>query len=69
MRLPLVERWALLKSLVSIRDKRLGISEAGAHELLAPVREQQFEGIVGKQTDSSYEPGKPERRWLVGGQL
>jgi hypothetical protein len=40
MRLPLVERRALLQSLVSIRDKRLGISEAGAHELLAAVREQ-----------------------------
>jgi bifunctional non-homologous end joining protein LigD len=68
--LPLVERRALLRSLVSIRDKRIRISdymEAGAHGFLAAVREQQLEEIVGKRRDSSYKPGKRERLWLVGG--
>jgi ATP-dependent DNA ligase len=40
-RLPMIERRALLKSLVMVRDKRIGISdyiEAGADELLAAVR-------------------------------
>jgi bifunctional non-homologous end joining protein LigD len=42
-RLPLVERRALLKSLVTIHDKRIRVSdyvEAGATELLAAEREQ-----------------------------
>jgi DNA ligase D-like protein (predicted ligase) len=66
-RLPLVERRALLKSLVVIRDKRIRISdyvEAGATELLAAVREQQLEGIVGKRKDSLYEPGKRSGAWI-----
>jgi ATP-dependent DNA ligase len=40
-RLPMIERRALLKSLVMVRDKRIRISdyiEAGADELLAAVR-------------------------------
>ena len=44
-RLPLVERRALMKSLL-------------ASEVLAAVREQGLEGIVGKRRDSIYEPGK-----------
>jgi DNA ligase D-like protein (predicted ligase) len=66
-RLPLVERRALLKSLVVIRDKRIRISdyvEAGATELLAAVREQHLEGIVGKRKDSLYEPGKRSGAWI-----
>jgi bifunctional non-homologous end joining protein LigD len=66
-RLPLVERRALLKSLVAIRDKRIRISdyiEAGAGELLAAVREQRLEGIVGKRADSIYEPGKRSGAWI-----
>jgi ATP-dependent DNA ligase len=65
--LPLVERRALLKSLVTIRDKRIRISdyvEAGATELLASVREQHLEGIVGKRRDSIYEPGKRSGAWI-----
>jgi ATP dependent DNA ligase domain len=44
-RLPLIERRVVLKSLVSIRDKRIRISdyvEVRATELLAAVREQQL---------------------------
>jgi DNA ligase D-like protein (predicted ligase) len=66
-RLPLVERRALLTSLVTIRDKRIRISdyiEAGAGEVLAAVREQHLEGIVGKRRDSIYEPGKRSGAWI-----
>jgi DNA ligase D-like protein (predicted ligase) len=66
-RLPLIERRALLKSLVVIRDKRIRISdyiEAGAGELLAAVREQGLEGIVGKRKDSLNEPGKRSGAWI-----
>ena len=66
-RLPLVERRALLKSLVTVRDKRIRISdyvEAGSAELLAAVREQRLEGIVGKRRDSIYEPGKRTGAWI-----
>jgi ATP-dependent DNA ligase len=65
--LPLVERRALLKSLVTIRDKRIRISdyiEAGASELLAAVREQHLEGIVGKRRDTIYEPAKRTGAWI-----
>jgi bifunctional non-homologous end joining protein LigD len=63
----LVERRALLTSLVTIRDKRIRISdyiEAGAGEVLAAVREQHLEGIVGKRRDSIYEPGKRSGAWI-----
>jgi DNA ligase D-like protein (predicted ligase) len=66
-RLPLVERRALLKSLLAIRDGRIRIAdyiEAGAGEVLAAVREQGLEGIVGKRRDSIYEPGKRSGAWI-----
>ena len=66
-RLPLIERRVLLKSLVMIHDKRIRISdyvEAGAIELLAAVREQHLEGIVGKRKDSPYQPGKRSGAWI-----
>jgi len=66
-RLPLVERGALLKSLVRVGDKRIRIAdyiEAGASEVLAAVREQHLEGIVGKRRDSLYEPGKRSGAWI-----
>jgi DNA ligase D-like protein (predicted ligase) len=65
--LPLVERRALLKSLVTIRDKRVRIEdfvEASATDLLLAVREQGLEGIVGKRKDSVYEPGKRSGAWI-----
>jgi bifunctional non-homologous end joining protein LigD len=57
----------LLKSLVMIHDKRIRISdhvEAGVTELLAAVREQHLEGIVGKRKDSPYQPGKRSGAWI-----
>src|SRR2546426_267102 len=67
MRVPMVERRALLKSLVVIRDKRIRIAdyfEAAPRDLLSAVREQRLEGIIGKQKDSHYQPGKPSGAWV-----
>jgi len=66
-RLPLVERRALLKSLVIVRDKRIRTAEyveAAPKDLLAAVREQGLEGIIGKQKDSHYQPGKRSGAWI-----
>jgi len=65
--LPLIERRALLKSLVVVRDKRIRIAEyveAAPKDLLSVVREQELEGIVGKQKDSHYQPGKRSGAWI-----
>jgi DNA ligase D-like protein (predicted ligase) len=65
--LSLLERRWLLKSLVVIRDKRIRISEyveAAPEALLAAVREQGLEGIIGKQKDSHYQPGKRSGAWV-----
>src|SRR5437016_11179577 len=51
-RVPMVERRALLKSVVVIRDKRIRIAdyfETAPKDLLSAVREQGLEGIVGKR--------------------
>jgi DNA ligase D-like protein (predicted ligase) len=64
--LPLVERRALLKSL-PIHDKRIRIVdyvEASATDLLAAVRQQSLEGIIGKRKDSLYESGKRTGAWI-----
>jgi bifunctional non-homologous end joining protein LigD len=66
-RLPLIERRALLKSLVVVPDKRIRISdyvEATPNDLLSAVREQGLEGIIGKQKDSYYQPGKRSGAWI-----
>jgi len=65
--LSLIERRELLKSVVAIRDKRIRISdyiEATPEALLSAVREQGLEGIVGKQKDSHYQPGKRSGAWI-----
>jgi DNA ligase D-like protein (predicted ligase) len=66
-RVPLVERRALLKSVVVIRDVRIRIVdyvEAAPKDLLAAVREQGLEGIIGKRKDSVYQPGKRSGAWI-----
>jgi len=66
-RLPLIERRALLKSLVVVRDKRIRTAEyveAAPTDLLAAVREQGLEGIIGKRKDSPYQPGKRSGAWI-----
>jgi len=65
--LSLIERRGLLKSVVAIRDKRIRISdyvEATPEALLSAVREQGLEGIVGKQKNSHYQPGKRSGAWI-----
>jgi len=67
MRVPLMERRALLKSVVVILEKRIRIAdyfEAAPKDLLSAVREQGLEGIVGKQKDSHYQPGKRSGAWI-----
>jgi len=63
----MVQRRALLKSLVVIRDKRIRTAEyveAAPKDLLAAVREQGLEGIIGKRKDSLYQPGKRSGAWI-----
>jgi len=65
--LSLMERRRLMKSLVVIRDKRIRISdylEATPEALISAVRDQGLEGIVGKQKDSHYQPGKRSGAWI-----
>jgi len=67
MRVPMVERRALLKSVLMIRDERIRIAdyfEAAPNDLLAAVREQGLEGIIGKRRDSVYQPGKRSGAWI-----
>src|SRR6184192_308504 len=64
---PMVERRALLKSVVVVPDKRIRISdyfEAAPKDLLSAVREQRLEGIIGKRKDSLYQPGKRSGAWI-----
>src|SRR6266851_5509092 len=66
-RAPMVERRALLKSLVVIRDKRIRIAdyfEAAPKDLLTAVREKGLEGIIGKRKESLYQPGKRSGAWI-----
>src|SRR6266568_2544043 len=65
--LSVIERRELLKSLVVIRDKRIRIwdyVEATPEALLSAVVEQGLEGIIGKQEDSHYQPGKRSGAWI-----
>jgi ATP-dependent DNA ligase len=66
-RLPLIERRMLLKALLVVNDRRIRIAdyvEAAPRDLLAVVREQGLEGIIGKQKDSHYQPGKRSGAWI-----
>jgi len=66
-RLPLMERRALLKSVVVIRDKRIRVAdyfEAAPTDLLSAVRERGLEGVIGKRKDSVYQPGKRSGAWI-----
>ena len=66
-RLPLIERRALLKSVLALRDKRIKISdyiESAPEDLLTAVREQGLEGIIGKRKTSLYQPGERSGAWI-----
>jgi ATP-dependent DNA ligase len=64
-----IERHALVDVIAGdIRDPRIRISEylqVSASDMLAAIREQRLEGIVGKQRDSVYEPGKRTGAWVL----
>jgi ATP-dependent DNA ligase len=56
-----------LKSFVVVHDKRirtLDYVEAAPTDLLSAVREQGLQGIIGKQKDSLYQPGKRSGAWI-----
>jgi bifunctional non-homologous end joining protein LigD len=66
-RLPLIERRALLKSFVAIRDKRIRTSdyvEVAPNDLVSAAREQGLEGVIGKRKESLYQPGKRSGAWI-----
>ena len=65
--LTLSERRKLMKSLLKLRSPRLRIAEqfeASPNDMLAAVRQQQLEGVIGKRKDSLYEPGKRTGSWV-----
>jgi len=65
--LRLSERRKLMKSLLKLSWPRLRIAEqfeVSASDMLAAVRQQQLEGVIGKRKDSLYEPGKRSGSWV-----
>ena len=66
-RLPLSERRKLMKSHLTFYSSRIRIAEqfeVSASDMLAAVRQQQLEGVIGKRKDSLYEPGKRSGSWV-----
>jgi bifunctional non-homologous end joining protein LigD len=66
-RLPLIERREIMRSVLKFRSSRVRICdyvEAYATDMLAAVRAQGLEGIIGKRKDSIYEPGKRSGAWI-----
>ena len=65
--LPLARRRELLASELELASPRLHISHqfrVSAADMLAAVRDQHLEGVVGKRNDSLYEPGKRSGAWI-----
>src|SRR5215468_4769865 len=66
-RLPLLKRREILRSRIKFAHDRVKIAEyikASADQMLAAVKQQRLEGIVGKRKDSPYEPGKRTGAWI-----
>ena len=66
-RLPLSDRRELMKSHLKFYSPRIRIAEqfeASANDMLAAVRQQHLEGVIGKRKDSLYEPGKRTGSWV-----
>jgi bifunctional non-homologous end joining protein LigD len=64
--LPLIERRKLLAG-IKIRSSWICISEQfniSADQMLAAVRQQQLEGVIGKRKNSLYEVGKRTGSWV-----
>jgi DNA ligase D-like protein (predicted ligase) len=65
-KLPLVERRKLLKSL-KLGSGPIRIAEqfnVSATDMLAAVRQQELEDVIGKRKDSLYEPGERTGAWI-----
>ena len=64
--LSLVRRRELLRSLIFADSRviRLDYLEAAPEDMLAAVRAQGLEGVIGKRKDSVYEPGKRSGAWV-----
>lgn len=65
--LPLEKRREIMDSALVLRSPRIRISQqfdASAHNILAAVREQELEGVIGKRRDSRYEAGKRTGSWI-----
>ena len=64
--LPLAERRERLRKLLDGRNRTIQFSESfeDGPALLRAAEEQRLEGVMGKRTDSRYEPGKRSRNWL-----
>jgi bifunctional non-homologous end joining protein LigD len=65
--LPLEKRRDLMKAVLDLRSPRIRFSEqfdTSARDILAAVREQGLEGVIGKRKDSRYEPGKRSGSWI-----
>jgi DNA ligase D-like protein (predicted ligase) len=65
-RLPLVERRELLRSL-GFRAPRIQLVdylETSAANIVAAVKEQGLEGVIGKRRDSLYQPGRRTGAWV-----
>jgi len=66
-KLPLTERRKFMKSLLKLESHRVRISEQFevlARDMLAAVRHQGLEGVIGKRRNSTYEAGKRTGSWV-----
>ena len=67
MNLPLSRRRELLEDLLAAPKDPLRLSpllQAPSDQILEAVRKLGLEGVVGKRTDSSYEPGERSGAWI-----
>ena len=67
MNLPLSRRRELLEDLLSASNDPLRLSlllQAPSGEIIKAVRKHFLEGVVGKRTDSQYEPGERSGAWI-----
>lgn len=67
MRLPLSERKRILETLLKGVPDPIRFSSAfdgDPEELLAEVRKNRLEGLIGKRVDSIYEPGRRSPSWI-----
>jgi DNA ligase D-like protein (predicted ligase) len=66
-RIPLLKRREILRSRITFKHERVKVAdyiETTADQIVAAVREQRLEGVVGKRKDSLYEPGKRTGAWI-----